>query len=325
MLGPTTAVGLVIALGAATLSAAALQTLDVDALVRRHYPIERLHPEEEIDRRQCVAVKSADARGVPTTIVAAYTDLEEAVLRVLTRGADGQYRITYETPPDLRIGAYGWCDVELIDVDGDGETDVHLSVGLGTRAYSNDWVFKWSSSRLTPLTWSGTDVPSLSRLFQAGFVDVHHDGTLQIVSANENYSRDAKPPTVAPFILHRLGPNGYEVERPVLLVRRTDPEDWDFLRTMEFVLPIGSDGRYRLRLINGDVSGKRRVTGGTLILNGKTIAANAQINSKVEFLEVPLGSTLPVDNVLRVDVQGPTDAFVTIIVEEIDAKVKGAK
>ena len=78
-----------------------------------------------------------------------------------------------------------------------------------------------------------------------------------------------------------------------------------------------------LRLSPEGRDGKRRVTSGTLILNGKTVATGAQIGSQVEFLELPLGASLPVSNTLRVDVEGNSDAFVTIVVEEIDAKVQG--
>jgi len=62
------------------------------------------------------------------------------------------------------------------------------------------------------------------------------------------------------------------------------------------------------------------VTAGTITLNGVGILGGAQISDRVEFLEVPLGSSLPVDNALGVQFQGASDAYVTIIVEETDAQ-----
>ena len=62
------------------------------------------------------------------------------------------------------------------------------------------------------------------------------------------------------------------------------------------------------------------MTRGTVRLNGVAILGGAQISDRVEFQEVPLGSSLPVDNALEVQLHGASDAYVTIIVEETDAQ-----
>jgi hypothetical protein len=101
---------------------------------------------------------------------------------------------------------------------------------------------------------------------------------------------------------------------------RIMPGDRDIARNPEFSLATNSDGPYVLRFVNGDAQDLHRVTAGTVTLNGVAILGRAQISDRVEFLEVPLGSSLPVDNALVVQLQSASDAYVTIIVEETDAQ-----
>jgi hypothetical protein len=98
------------------------------------------------------------------------------------------------------------------------------------------------------------------------------------------------------------------------------PGDRNIARNPEFSLAANSDGPYVLRFVNGDAQDLHRVTAGTVTLNGVAILGRAQISDRVEFLEVPLGSSLSVDNALGVQLQGASDAYVTIIVEETDAQ-----
>ena len=60
------------------------------------------------------------------------------------------------------------------------------------------------------------------------------------------------------------------------------------------------------------------MTAATVKLNGAVVVDNAQMNSAVEFLEVSLGTNLPVGNDLDVSLEGPAGAFLTILVEETD-------
>lgn len=311
----TLAIGL---LGAGTTLAGFAQTPTPDQIVSQHYPSARLAPEEEADKRQCFQVRNVDGQGMPTTIVAGYTDLNRAVLRVLTRNAEGQFTPTYEssaTPP--LIGAR--CEITLLDVDGDGQRDVFLELALGRRG--SGWIFRWGSGGLenfTPLdTGAGT---SLSELSDASFFDVRHDGTLQIVGIRADPPDEENERIAAAPLMYRLGAGGYEIDRPVLLAARIMPGDPDLVRNPEFSLAANSDGPYVLRFINGDAEDLHRVTGGTITLNGAAIAGGGQINDQVEFLDIPLGSSLLVDNALDVQLQGASDAYAIIIIEETDTQ-----
>ena len=128
---------------------------------------------------------------------------------------------------------------------------------------------------------------------QGGFIDVHHDGTLQMVS-NGTEPRSIGSRLEHPDILLRLGPNGYQEDRPVLLAVTIQARWDDFLRNQLFRLTEDSDGPYRIRFINGDAKGRNRATGAKVLLNGKVIATSAQINGSVEFWELELGSWLGV-------------------------------
>ena len=61
------------------------QALGVDEIVRQNFPALRLSPE---GRDACFQVRNVDSMGRPTTIVAGYTDLDHAVIRILNRHAN---------------------------------------------------------------------------------------------------------------------------------------------------------------------------------------------------------------------------------------------
>jgi hypothetical protein len=67
--------------------------------------------------------------------------------------------------------------------------------------------------------------------------------------------------------------------------------------------------------VNGDARNRRRVTGGTIKLNGSVIAASTQLHGRMEFFTVLLGSSLLVENTLDVQVEGPAGSFVTVVVK----------
>lgn len=123
-------------------------------IVRRHYPVDRL---TSGNREQCFQVRNTDAEGQPTTIVAAYTDLIHAVLRVLTRDVDSEFSVTYDSPVALNL-AGSRCNIKLLDVNGDGERDVFLDLSLGR--HGSGWVFRWAGDTLENATPSETHLVS---------------------------------------------------------------------------------------------------------------------------------------------------------------------
>ena len=294
---------------AASLFSAALETIpqavDPAEIVRRHYPMTRLAPEDDDAKRECFAVRDVDAQGGPVRIVAGYTDFSTAVVRVLTRTAPGRFRVTYETPREPRLDGTG-CDITLLDFDGDGQRDVFVELALGR--HSAGLVFRWKRN--------GLENVSPSDLLNPFIVDIRHDGTLQVVAqGSDDRDRKEDEKRSAPSWLYRFADGRYVFDEPVLLVTQVSVGDPEILTHLSLILAEDLSGPYVLRIVNGDAQKRRRVTGATVKLNGVVIAGGTQINERVEFLDVPLGSFLPIENKLDVEVQGPAGGFITIVVK----------
>lgn len=301
-----------IATGAAILIAAvglrgSAQRVDPAGIVAEHYPIDRLEPEDDRDKHSCFQIGQRDARGEPTLIVAGYTDFRRAVLRVLSRTPDGAFAAAYDSPEDLRLTGM-FCEVTLVDVDGNGQQDVLFE--LAAMRHSVAWVFRRTATgweNVTPM-----DRAMISDLVDVSFVDVRHDGTLQIVSIQGD-PRDQR--RIEPNLLYRLGLGGYAPDRPVLVVEKFSTDPALGADTIEFDVPENSDGPYTLRVVNGDRHGRRRAKGGSVTLNARTVVQH-ELSEHVEFLTIPLGESLPVENTLRVRLEGPPETQVTITIEE---------
>jgi hypothetical protein len=306
---------------AVTVVAALKQPSITDAVVEEHYPSSRLKPQRGSDRRHCFQVLERDAAGAPLRIIAAYTDRARGVVRLLTRGGNGEFTVTYESPVSPYISGNG-CEITLRDVDGDGERDVFLQLTVGR--YSRGWIFRWVSGTLTNVTplRNGGGL-STSALTEPVLLDVRHDGTLQIAAGGDlDPRREEDRRLLSSPSMFRFVGGTYQLDRPVLLAEQFNVRDPASLGRVEFSLTTVADGPYVLRVVNGGSRGVHRVTGGTVTLNGVTLTAPGHINEQVEFLDVPLGSSLPVDNVVEVQLQGSSDAFVTVLVEETDARLR---
>lgn len=286
------------------------------AIVDQFYPTERLKPDDEAAKRSCFQVYDDTAEGEPNRIVAGYTDYWDAVLRLLSRTPQGAFQVAYESPPTPYLGG-SVCDITLLDIDGDGLRDVflELSSGRGTQG----WIFRWGATTLENIT----PTYSVGRSAESGlssprFFDFYHDAALQVVT----HGHDRPPPEGERpkryDLLYRLGPHGYIVSRPVLLIEEFAPGS---VGADSFHLVQGSLGPYVLRVANGDRQGQHRATGGRIVVNGVTVVATGQLTDQVEFLEVPLPSQLPDENSIAVHLEGPPDARVTIIVEDTSAVV----
>ena len=300
-------------LASALLFVSAIQRSSAEDIVQQFYPTARLAPASEAAKRYCFQVRDVGAQGPPNRIVAAYTDLSSAVVRVLTRNPQETFEVTWESPvqPDL-FGSS--CEITLADVDGDGERDVFLELhDRGTAA----WAFRWISSGLVNV--NAELAGSVSHFGSGALLDVRHDGTLQVIGAMSPPGGEDERLAFSPRLYRFVG-GRYTLDRPVLrAVEIPSTVGQTGIRTF-FLLAEGSDGPYQLRVVNGDRNGLRRVTAGTIELNGRVVVADGQLTNQVEFLNVPLGSSLPVQSTLFVRLQGASDSLVTIVVEETDAQ-----
>jgi hypothetical protein len=150
------------------------------------------------------------------------------------------------------------------------------------------------------------------------FVDLDHDGTLEIIS-EENYP----PPVVeiegelpdAAESVYRLTPNGYVLDRPVLFFsyfsRKTSAPTTD---TREFSLLQNSAGPYVLKITNGDRDGSNRVSSGHIVLNGVEVVTPNMLNQGAEFLSVPVA--LQAHNTLEVTLAAKPQGSILVTVED---------
>src|SRR5262245_36865994 len=109
-------------------SAWAQQTIDISSVVSQFYP-QTLADFATIagsgtTRAQCYGVLENDTQGNPRTVLAAYTNLDAGAIRVL-QGSGGVFTVVAEPAGQLFAGEH--CSVEIIDVDGDGKLDAHVS------------------------------------------------------------------------------------------------------------------------------------------------------------------------------------------------------
>ena len=191
-----------------------MQSSDVDAIVARHYPTNRLEPTEAAARKSCHKVMATTPSGAPARIVAGYTDSNDGVLRVLQRDSSDLFHVVYESPADLRM--WGWfCEIELADIDGDSVQDIFLRMAPARGELG--WVFRSSPIGLQNLT-PMSDLAKSSDLYSPGLVDLYHDGTLQIVSIGAMPTELNGRVTEAPA-LYRFRSGALVLESRPLMVR----------------------------------------------------------------------------------------------------------
>jgi hypothetical protein len=185
---------------------AAQEPGDISSIVARFYPtsldadLSAIRAGNTDVRRQCHAVLERDADRNPTVVLAAYTNSQSGVVRVLTRGPAG-----FE-PADEAAGAPltgSACSASVVDVDGDGRAEavVRFSVGRDTR----DWVYAWRDGALadlSPLTAAGAPIPVVN----SSLVDLDGDGLLELRSRPSG--ADASAPAL-PVTVFRLSAGTY--------------------------------------------------------------------------------------------------------------------
>ncbi len=160
---------------------AAAQKADPAAVVDRFFPQSLVDGGSEAGsflQNQCFAVLDSEPSGSPRTIVAAYTDGTNGIVRVLRNGGTG-FTVVAE-PTGFAFLGFG-CSISLLDLDNDGVKEA--TVSFTAQSGSSDWVFRWNGQgldNLTPVTPAEYDGRLTSDLFRAQFVDLDNDGLMEI-------------------------------------------------------------------------------------------------------------------------------------------------
>jgi len=262
----------------------------------------------------CFAVYDSLANGDPRTIIAGYSNGFTADIRVIQANASGIYNLVYE-PMNLALTGAD-CGVQLLDVNGDGVKEVWISFN-SARGNSMDWIFTWNGNKLVSIGPTYSDSQSKLSTVQVNtqFVDLLHDGTMQIVTGGEYPPPlDGSLPT-APMVLYQLAGGKFSPQlNPVLFAFpfEIDSSGSENI-AMNFTNTQTTIGPYSLKVVNGDKSGENLAVSGTIILNGQTVLSPSQLNSSVQFATMSVN--IQAQNSLKVELQGNAGATVLIEIE----------
>jgi len=279
----------------------------IQSIVDQFYPQQLIDPAYPSDRYSCFAVFQTTQDGQASIVIANYLNVDGAI-RILTRAANGTYNAT-EGPQGLDTSG-AQCSIELIDIDGDGRNEIHLSTS-GATAATSDWIFQWdgsSLSTLNPTTQMG--LKAISDLGNVQLVDLYHDGTLAAYSVGQYPPPQDNRPDV-PDSVFRLQ-NGRFQESATALCLGLPVGDPSFPYELFFGLAKGSTGPYTLRVINGDSQGNHRASG-QILLNG-TVLTTLQSRSDAIYT-IPI--TLASDNQVTVEFATQyADSAMALVVED---------
>jgi hypothetical protein len=287
------------------------QTTNLQPVVDQFYPDDRLKPRDAAERHSCYAVLAATATDEPTIILAAYTDRTTGAIRVLRR-AGPVFEVAQDNPDAWMLNGTR-CQIRLRDLDFDGRPEAFVSF-LGVRA-SSGWLFKWDGSTLvnmTPVQPVGDRVSSL--LLSPTVYDLEQSGPLRVVAERVV---DRPGPGVRPRLpayVYRPGVSGLDVEKTILAVMgfRADVDPRGNVRA--FKLVQDSQPPYTLRVVNGDRTGRNRVTSATISINDVPVIGPAHVNERTGFATVSV--ELTTDNHVTAMLTGPPDASIIVLVED---------
>jgi hypothetical protein len=248
------------------------QQPSVASIVAQFYPTSLIEP-GVTGREQCFAVYDADASGSPRTIVAAYTNHSDAVIRVLRANA-GRFEVAAE-PRGLDASG-GQCDVELVDIDANARNEIRVDFSVNRDTAS--WVFRWDGKQLvnlTPMTGSAASANQQTAFVDGDFIDVDNDGTKEIYVRPRYLQNEPVPPGV----LYRLQSERY-VEDTRLVgawtfdrISRT-PETSD----VQVDLPEGARGPFTLHVVSGRPGGTARAMRPQVWINRRLIVSPANLD-----------------------------------------------
>jgi hypothetical protein len=305
---------LVGALMAWLVPAASAHAQTAQEIVDQFYPTARLSPDPPEMASSCHAVIGLTPEGGPALIIAGYSDANDVVARVLNRNASGQFEVSYESPSSIPMVGQS-CDVTTHDFDGDQQLDAFFELSHGQSSAA--WTFRRNATLLENVTPTYAESgKTLSMLFEAAVYDLNHDGTLQVMASGDSEA-DATGGVIrkTPHQVFRWNGTGFVHDRWVVAVAAPSADNDSLLNVVPLVPIVDSVAPYVLKVVNGERGGQRRVAGGSIRLNDVEIVSPEQLNGQVESLVVTI-TDLPVGSALVATLTGPSDAIVTLTIED---------
>ena len=281
----------------------------IASIVDQFYPSYLIDPDYPKHRDSCAGIYDKAADGSPLTIFVVYPQMQSGIrgeLLVLHRQSTGEYTSAKVAPSDFDFGA-AFCEVDFVDVDGDGKEEVQISLP-GTGTVSADFIFRWDGSHLISIgptersEWSTS--PSLNNPW---FINLYDDGTLAAVSLDDFAPVEDAP---TPTSIYRLEGGKYAFATHSALsffFSIGGPE------SKEFTLKPDSTGPYVLQIANGVVTGEERVSNARVSINGVEVAS---FSKEVGTKRVPLSNIVAGENTISVDLVGKPGATIFFAVED---------
>lgn len=297
----------------AALFQASAQTPDLQAAVDQFYPVERLKPQTAAERQSCSATLGTAAPGGPGVVLAGYTNRSAGALRLLRRIDAGTYEVAFDSP-DAWLMPGARCVIRLRDVDFDGEPEA-LVYFQGVRA-SSGWIFRWDGTSLRNLTpTESADNRVSSLLLDPQLYDLDHRGPLEVIASRIVERQVPGTRSRNPAFVYGLTETGYAVQGSLIAVAayRADVDARSNLRS--FRLLEDSTGPYRLRVVNGDRFGKRRVSGATIQINEVSVLEPRDLSGEMATASVGI-PPLAVQNHMTATLTGPSDGTLLVLIED---------
>jgi hypothetical protein len=287
----------------------------VQSIVDQFYP-ERLHPAGTEERRSCYQVLRTTPAGDPDVIVAGYTDLSDAMVRLLTRNGSLGYLLSYESPTSISMVGIT-CSLATPDVDGNGQPDVVVALSFGKGA--ENWIFRWTGTTLENVTPTFVENSlERSQLLDAALFDLDHDGKQEVVSAGHNEDEESLGfVRRTPYAMYRLGPSKYAFDKYVVEVYWSSITSGARQLQQDITLISDSQRPFTMRIANGTAAGQKRLTSGSISIDGVEVVTASQLNDQVEFLTRTIeGFATSTGGTISGTFNGPVDAEITITIED---------
>lgn len=291
------------------------QAQDLSAVVQQFFP-SSLRDGVDFVEHQCHAVWRTDGQG-PALLIAGYASGTLGEVRVIARSANEWSVVSAPTGDEF---AGESCNIDLVDVDGDGSMEAHVQFAV--RSVTTDWIYRWTGTQIVSMTpttpQSALGGNRTTNLMKASLFDLDGDGALEIVSTSSP-PQDPDEPVVADEIYALGGGTEYGLDRRIVGL-------WYFERTQGTPsaesrlvrVPTGASGPFSMRVLNGaGLASTTRVENaaesGRIWLNGQELVSPQHFGHNVPLIERTI--TLQADNELRVRLGGAPGGRIVIVID----------
>jgi len=249
-----------------------------------------------------------------STVIAAYAFGGDGALVVLKKGLDG----TYSEVARARQSAVGVrCELSFQDIDGDGVAEVIVKF-YGAGLNSADYIYKWSGSALSAIALENTPTDHLQN---TEFLDLLHDGTLQILERASNPPRGDGSEDESSRLLRYSNAAWTDMGPLIIAQPLTRGSGKPATESSSFYLAADAQQPYTLYLVNGTSDGKNRISSATITLNGQQVIAQSAFNQNIEKISTKVSLNAG-ENLISFQVDGEpgSKAFLYILGHDASAE-----